>query len=498
MKPLKREDIKSLIRSYINEALDAEEDERLMCGPVTDELHQEIMEGIEGAIAEAQKDLRQNDFSTIEKLVDNQVLQPRGIEADKDSYEYKKLCRETIKAMTAFFKVQKKRESGDYSDELENPLTSSPVSPAAAADDDVTQKPKDPSIGSLKENWFLENERADTWKPRTHKQYTGYFTIFLQILGEDTPVDTIDHATVRHIKETLLALPAGMNKKAAFKDKTVPEILEINKTEGHETLSVNTINGYITCLGAFFKWCVGNGYMSTNYADGAKIKVNRQKRPDQIRQAFSPQDLRALFGSPDYKEDKHKESYQFWLPVLGLYTGARINELCQLRLDDIQAVNGIPSLILQEDSKDSEVSIKNSASMRTVPLHPFVANKLNLMGHVQAMREKGETRLFPELPYQNFNYGHKATKWFGRYKQSCGIDSKQKVFHSFRHTLSDNLKQQLITETIIDELTGHAVQGETMGRYGKRYPVETLYKEAVLKLDYKVALEHLKGSKWTK
>nr|WP_321401595.1 hypothetical protein [uncultured Desulfobacter sp.] len=46
--------------------------------------------------------------------------------------------------------------------------------------------------------------------------------------------------------------------------------------------------------------------------------------------------------------------------------------------------------------------------------------------------------------------------------------------HNSTDTLSDNLKQQLITETIIDELTGHAVKGETMDRYGKRYPVETL------------------------
>ena len=80
----------------------------------------------------------------------------------------------------------------------------------------------------------------------------------------------------------------------------------------------------------------------------------------------------------------------------------------------------------------------------------------------------------------------------------CVIDSPQLVFHSFRHTLSDNLKQQLITETLIDELTGHALQGETMGRYGKRYKSEVLYNEAVLKLDYGIILDHLKNSKHTK
>ena len=101
-------------------------------------------------------------------------------------------------------------------------------------------------------------------------------------------------------------------------------------------------------------------------------------------------------------------------------------------------------------------------------------------------------------PYQNDNYGHEASKWFKKFRMECGIDSPQLVFHSFRHTLSDNLKQQLITETLIDELTGHALQGETMGRYGKRYKSEVLYNEAVLKLDYGIILDHLKNSKHTK
>jgi integrase len=106
--------------------------------------------------------------------------------------------------------------------------------------------------------------------------------------------------------------------------------------------------------------------------------------------------------------------------------------------------------------------------------------------------------LFPELPYQNSNYGHTASKWFGRFKKKCGIDSDKLVFHSLRHTLTNNLKQQLITETLIDELTGHAIQGETMGRYGKRYEIKVLFEEAVMKLDYSgVDLEHLKDSKWT-
>jgi integrase len=342
--------------------------------------------------------------------------------------------------------------------------------------------------------------KANSWSPRTYQRYQGNFRIILQILGDDFPIDAVDHGTVRDLKETLFKLPAGMNKKTAFQGKPVPEIIELNETEIHaETLSVSTINAYLTTLGAFFKWCVGNGYMSQNFAEGFKIKTNRtRKRPDEIRQAFTPDHLNQIFSAPEYTEDKAKESYQFWLPILGLYTGARMNELCQLKLKAVQTVDGIPSLVIQNDPEDETVRVKNSASRRIIPLHPFVSQELNFMGYVQKLKEQGETRLFPELPYQNSNYGHKASKWFAAFKKKCGLDSNQLVFHSFRHTLSNNLKQQLITETLIDELTGHAIQGETMGRYGKRYEIKVLFDEAVMKLDYSgIDLGHLKDSKWT-
>ena len=75
-------------------------------------------------------------------------------------------------------------------------------------------------------------------------------------------------------------------------------------------------------------------------------------------------------------------------------------------------------------------------------------------------------------------YGKNVSRWFKRYRESLGIESP---FHRFRHTFSDELKQALVNANVIDELTGHAIRGETMGRYGKRFGVDIL-KEAVAKI----------------
>ncbi|WP_320043511.1 site-specific integrase [uncultured Desulfobacter sp.] len=495
---LTKEQISDIIEQYIEEGLDTIENELLPKRPLSEERVDNLIEGTEDVRSMAFENLVTFNYKAVGASADGFLVQ-RDIEPDKDSCEYRQLCHDLLKAGVGLMDVEVARARGDY--EFGFPyekmgLTGLKERATAPPPAQPAPQPKSPKIADLIESWRTENITADLWKGRTLDRYTSYQNVILQVIGADTPILSVDHETVRHLKETLLKVPSGMNKKTEFRDKTMPQIIEINESKGYPTLSVNTVNGYLTHLGAFFKWCVGQGHMRQNYADGAKIKTRKTKRPDEIRKAFSKADLMVLFGSPDYREDKFKESYHFWLPILALYTGARMNELAQLRLKDIQVVDNVPSLVFQEDPDDPTISIKNAASLRTIPLHPFVAEELNFMGYIQSMKDRGEVRLFPELPYQNNNYGHKATKWFGAYKTRLGLTSKQLVFHSFRHTLTDNLKQQLITETLIDELTGHALQGETMGRYGKRYNVEVLYREAVLKLDYGVNLEHLKKSKW--
>jgi integrase len=187
----------------------------------------------------------------------------------------------------------------------------------------------------------------------------------------------------------------------------------------------------------------------------------------------------------------------FWLPVLGLYTGCRIEELCQLHCDDLIQIEGIWCLDINDDG---DKRLKNSPSKRIVPLHPVLVDVLNFPGYVEKLKEKGETRIFPELKKISHQYSHAASRWFnGRYKKQIGLiikEGEKKTYHSFRHTLSDHLKQKLVSGTIIDELPGHAVEGESMGRYGKPYVSKTLYEKAVLKLDYGIDLSHLKKSKW--
>lgn len=483
--------IKQMINGFIHECLNYEEDSRTSHEPVYPDIPEEHLVIIDDFTEDAQQELKSGDYSNIERVVDH-ILEVNNCQIPKDSLDYKKMCRETLKAQITVLAIEKRRNEGDYSDDDKLP----PLPDITTLPQPIPPSPASPLLKNLIDEWVSENTMADNWKPRSLTSYEGHLRVILQILGDDTQIGTIDHPTVKAIKDTLLKLPTGMNKKKIFENKSVTEIIRINEDQKLQTLSAASVNGYLTTLGALFKWCVGNGHLYTNYADGKKIKI-KKKRVDEIRDIFATDDLNMMFQSPGYLEDTFDEPYKFWLPILGLYTGARLNEICQLRLDDIQTVDGIYTFILQEDEEDKKISVKGYSGHRTVPIHPFVADDLNLKGYVELLKTKGETRLFPELPFQNDNYGHKASKWFRKFRHGCGIDSPKQVYHCFRHTLSDNLKQQLVTGTVIDELTGHALQGESMSRYGKKYMVDVLYKEAVLKLAYGINLNHLKRSQYT-
>jgi integrase len=66
------------------------------------------------------------------------------------------------------------------------------------------------------------------------------------------------------------------------------------------------------------------------------MSLPKTKRPDQYREVFDKKDLDKIFSSPIHKNKEYLHSYYYWLALLGLYTGARIEELCSLYIEDFK------------------------------------------------------------------------------------------------------------------------------------------------------------------
>ncbi len=164
-------------------------------------------------------------------------------------------------------------------------------------------------------------------------------------------------------------------------------------------------------------------------------------------------------------------------------------------MDDFKQVDGVWVIDI---NAIGDKKVKTKAGQRLVPLHPFLTNDLKILKHVDNLRKQKQGRFFPELAFRRDGYGQTASKWFQRYRDRCGIVGRGKVFHSFRHTFIDTLKQAQVNDVALSEVVGHEVESMTLGRYGKRYQPKVVFDEVISRLNYEVDLSHLKKSRFAR
>lgn len=327
-----------------------------------------------------------------------------------------------------------------------------------------------------------EMVKGGNWTEKTASENQTVFALFTRAMG-DLPVTSMDRKVVSQYKGILAQLPPHLNMLPQYKGKSLGEIIASQESlppQARKSLSVNSINKHIHWLSGLFTYGVNNGYMTYNAASGLLLK--NPKRADQQREVYTQEDLIKLFGSEEHRK---ATNHEYWVPLIALYSGCRLEEICQLHLEDIRLAKPVGQesgvWVLDINGKH-EKRLKNLSSTRLVPIHPRLI-ELGLLEYADKLRAKREQRLFPFLHQRRDGYGQVVSKWFGRFRKRCGIEDG-KTFHSFRHTFITHLKHKQVDPFMIHELDGHSINSETMGRYGKRYTPEILLNEAILKVDY--------------
>ncbi|MDR1934794.1 MAG: DUF4160 domain-containing protein [Candidatus Accumulibacter sp.] len=235
-----------------------------------------------------------------------------------------------------------------------------------------------------------------------------------------------------------------------------------------------TVTRKIGVLKTLFRVARDYELLKANPADQVRIvSTARQKS----RVAFSSEDLSRIFNSPIYTDNYRPiaggQDASYWLPLLALFTGARVEELAQLLVEDIRPAEGLGWYInISDEAAHSQ--LKNAASRRRIPLHPTLID-CGFLDYAQSAR-KGRL-LFPALkpnPRRKLG-GYFSTFFSGYLRKRVRITDKRKVFHSFRHTFKDICRRVGIDEAVHDALTGHTAP-RAGRRYGnEHYPLEPLF-----------------------
>lgn len=327
-----------------------------------------------------------------------------------------------------------------------------------------------PTLVTLSKLYIEEGKRGGTWRQGSIDDVERALADLFELMG-DMPAIAFDAQQARLLKERLSRCPQYFGLRPEFKGKTLKQVVESGST--YKTITAVTINNRLRKLTAFMNWCKANGYVTDNPLAGMKVMTGSAK---EARLSFDRSDLATLLSHEALRKEARKHPWRYWLPLMGRATGARLEELCQLRIDDFTEQQGIQCIRI-DDSREGQ-SLKNASSRRVLPLHPVLLD-LGLLQHVESVKATGADRLFPELEAVRGKLGHAPSKWFGRYKTKLGITDSRKTFHSFRHTLIDDLRDAGVQDSLIKRIAGHEDAAVTFSVYGSRTPLKAML-EALL------------------
>ncbi|HHG3569000.1 TPA: tyrosine-type recombinase/integrase [Vibrio parahaemolyticus] len=238
-----------------------------------------------------------------------------------------------------------------------------------------------------------------------------------------------------------------------------------------EGRSYKTNKDYLACCRQFFKWCKQMNYISENPFQEIAVQEQVKKRSqDEERERWSIKDLMKLFCSAAYKAkpDEFK-----WITKIMLYHGLRPAEACQLRVADIRYKDGIQCFVVSEDGDNQRV--KTTSSIRYVPIHSALVDS-GFLDYVAKRKSARCIQLFSYKPDGKWeDWSKRYCQQFGRLQTAIGMPAKARpTAYGFRHTFIDELKQTGVEESLVAQLVGHTHSSMTFGRYGKKYPIQTL------------------------
>lgn len=217
---------------------------------------------------------------------------------------------------------------------------------------------------------------------------------------------------------------------------------------------------------------VSRGHKIFSKADAKKSAVANGYK------AFTDDELKRIFR-PDLLS-KAERPADFWLPMLGLFTGGRISELAQLDIADVQQHYGVWAFSINDEG---DKSLKTLAAIRLIPIHPVLI-QCGILDYVNDAKAHG-TKLFSYLTPNKFgSYGDTPSERWGNHLDVLNIKDPQKVFHSFRRTSNNRLKQNGVSEESRCQFVGHEHDTVNSAIYSDPHNLQFLLDNVASKLDY--------------
>lgn len=234
-------------------------------------------------------------------------------------------------------------------------------------------------------------------------------------------------------------------------------------------LKNKTINNYVKTLRALLSFALDEQFIKSQPLQG---KYTLPEDGSETRLPLGKDDFKKIFLNTKFRDFKKSDPTKFWIPLIALFTGMRLDEIGQLQKEDIKELDNIVYFDVNDSGNGKKV--KTKSSIRQIPIHSELV-KLGFLDYVKGLGDSPQSFLFPDLKLYDGRRTHGFSKWFGKYLRNVGVTDSRKVFHSFRHKFKDMTREATEDEEMRDALTGHS--GSSIGRgYGGGFSIEAKHR----------------------
>ncbi|WP_344964902.1 site-specific integrase [Oceanisphaera sediminis] len=361
------------------------------------------------------------------------------------------------------------------------------------------------SFREVAEAYLFEKESSGEWTDRTLKNRKAKLRNIVELVGAETIFERMTTKDVFKVRDFIYRFPKNRTKMPNVRDKTLSQVFQMS-LDAYEVLDHQTANNM---LGVFKDICAYGipRFHTDDIIASLKPRQKAKARRGRKRSfaTLNKEKLQALLSAHHYTSvDKRiRVNYtpdKFWVPLIGMFSGARVGEILQLRVCDVveSVAHGCWYFDLNDEHEGKRLKTDNSR--RWVPIH----SSLLKLGFLEFMTSRGEgdDKLFKEVTYSGQDDDTNSFgKWFERtLRKEIGWSAARKeTFHSLRHTFVDNLRRTAgLHDWEIASVVGHLPSDEgltTLG-YGS-HRIELSDKKAYIEqLNYGVDLAALSWERY--
>jgi integrase len=292
---------------------------------------------------------------------------------------------------------------------------------------------------------FSGYSEQDGSKPDTVRQWRSIINHLVAFLGHDD------------------AKAVGLADLVRWREHLRNEAVKDGKPRSAKTIN----DSYLAAANAVFSYGVNQLLIPANPAkELAKVRV--PKAPKLRDRDFTKAERKAILSAAlvpaSDRVSLQRKLARRWIPWLCAYTGARVNEITQLRKADVREIEGVWTVLITPEAGGNKTN-----EARTVPLHEHLIEQ----GFIDAINDKPEGPLF-YTPSQGradkAQYEKVGTFLADWVRHDVGVKDRAIMpNHAWRHTFKTVSLEVGIEERAADYMQGHASKGQ-----GRKYGANTI------------------------